>query len=564
MSSREVAPLSTRPILKIGKTPNQTYTFQDVRNVARNAVDVHLAPEAKERLTDAYAKTQKLQEQNVYGFTTGVADLSAAGAVSNALQANMVRSHAAGTGDLFDEETVRAGMFLRTANLARGYSGVRPELLEFSTEILNADIVPHVPSRGAIGAGDLAPLAHAFALVLNEGEVTYNGRPMKPRKAFANAGILPPHGLTSREGLALIAGNDMTTAVGIRATDRFEKLVENSIVSAALSMEARTATGAAFHPLSAEVKPFLGQALAAGTLKEVLKGSDQIATTYGKEDSRLIQDPPSYKTTSQTIGHAVDVLQDVKTVVLTEINSITDNPLLEDGEIPVSSGNYLNVQMAGAMDRIPPAAVTLANAAAARMQILTNPQFNEGLPPYLIPGAGENSGFMIPVYTAQGVLQEARAQSIPRSLFSSNVANAWEDVSSNAMNAALNADNVVQQAETIIAIETLIASQGIALRKEVNPDLQLGEGTEAAYTKVTEHLAASGIDLPVTRDIFIGPAIASVRDLMDEETLLEPTYQGIRNFSDMRAEQCLAENKAHIELLHLQTLMPVQKRNIDG
>ncbi|HEX7041936.1 MAG TPA: aromatic amino acid ammonia-lyase [Patescibacteria group bacterium] len=468
-----------RVIVKI----NKKYTIEDICLIAKNKADIIVEKSVLESIDKNFQEVKNLFNKNVYGLTTGVGDLSVEkpNISVDTFQKNILLSHAVGTGNYLPKEVIRSAIFSRLIVLSRAMSGVSAELLIFLEDLLNKDVIPLVPEYGSIGASDLTILAGIFVVLCNKGKVLYKGEILPPFEAFKKAKIKYPKKLQTREGLALINGNNAAIGLSCLMIDKLDNFIQQSLETAAFSLEGRGSTYSVYNKINQDTKPFLGQKKAADILEKLLQNSQQIFTTYENKSAVFLQDPPSFKTIAQIFGNAYDILSYAKNVVETELNSVIDNPLFiankKDVEI-VSSGNYICVQLATVFDLISLCLSSIAATSVARMKILTNKNFNEGLPAYLIMDNANNSGFMILVYTVESLLSEIKTLLYPKSNFDISVANGWEDVSTNAMSAVKNTQRVLDLTKKITFIEKTIALQALSLRKEKRPTLKLSKNYE--------------------------------------------------------------------------------------
>lgn len=485
---------------------NKAYSINDVVSIAKNKAKVIVARQTLELVRKNFRSVQIIPTDSpIYGLNTGVGDLSGEKpAISvDQVQKNILLSHAVGTGELLQKEIVRGIIFSRLIMLAGSMSGVSPELVLFLADLLNNDIVPLVHSLGSIGASDLTILAGTFVVLCNKGQVDYQGKSYTPYDAFNKAGIPFPRNLQTREGLALINGNNCALAVSALLLEKIDICIKEALVIAAVSYEARSGTESVYNPINQTVKPFTGQVHAARRLQEILKGSRQITSDYQNLQNEYLQEPPSFKTITQVIGNALDVTERAKQIVTVELNSITDNPLLvtEKGQImPFSSGNYLCMQLATVLDQLSLVLAQLAQSCVARCKILVNDRYNEGLPKYLICDNKNNSGFMIPLYTAESVLNEIKALLYPRSILSATVSNGFEDIASNACGAAFNTKRILELGRIILAIECALGVQALGVREKQKKSIRFGKATSELLARCKKVLRQKSLTFPIELD----------------------------------------------------------------
>jgi len=367
--------------------------------------------------------------------------------------------------------------------LAKGCSGVRPEVLELLVAMLNAGVHPVIPSRGSVGAsGDLAPLAHLALVVIGEGEAIYKGRRMPGGEALRAAGLVPLE-LAAKEGLALLNGTQAMTAVGALATLYAQRLTELADLAGAMSLEALKGTPVAFDARIHEARPHAGQMAAAKHLVDLLEESE-IRVSHLTNDPR-VQDAYCLRCMPQVHGAVRGALGHVASVLEVESGSATDNPLVFPdgdegmGEV-ISGGNFHGAPLSYAFDYAAIALTDLASIAERRIDRLINPDINEGLPPFLCDDAGLSSGYMIAHVTAAALLNECKVLAHPSSTDSVPTSGGKEDHVSMGMTGALKLKRITENLEQILAIEMLVASQGLDYRAPLRPSA----GVEAAHKTV--------------------------------------------------------------------------------
>jgi histidine ammonia-lyase len=372
-------------------------------------------------------------------------------------------------------------MLLRANTLAKGFSGVRVETIELLLQVLEAGIVPYVPSRGSVGAsGDLAPLAHLALPLVGEGEASVGGRRMSGARALASAGLAPIT-LEAKEGLSLVNGTQFMTSMAALALVRAERLARVADVACAMSVEALQATPTSFHPAIHAARPLPGQQRSAATLRALLEGS---AIVESHRWCDKVQDAYSLRCAPQVHGASRDLLDHVARAVAVELNAATDNPLvlLDEGLI-VSNGNFHGQPIAIGLDCLAIACAELANISERRTERLVNPSLSDGLPPFLVAREeGLNSGFMIPQYVAAALVSENKALSHPGSVDSIPTSAGQEDHVSMGNAAGLKALRVLDNAERSLAIELLAGTQAIEFLAPLHP----GDGVRAVYDAVRE------------------------------------------------------------------------------
>jgi histidine ammonia-lyase len=432
----------------------------------------------------------------VYGITTGVGELVKtliSPKESEILQKNLVRSHAVGVGRPFPEDVVRGMVLLRANALAKGYSGVRKELIPFLVELLNRKVFPFVPSQGSVGAsGDLAPLAHLALVIIGEGECLKDGKRI-PSLEILREKKLKPLKLQAKEGLALINGTQAMASLGCLAVSEAELLMKNAQIAGALSLEALKGTARAFDPKIHELRPYRGQIRCAKNMRRLVEGSAIIASHRNCEK---VQDAYSLRCIPQVYGSILDTIGYVKSILSIEINSATDNPLVfADEKEVISAGNFHGEPLAFAMDFLGIALAEIGSVSERTVDRLVNPHVS-GLPPFLAKKSGLNSGFMIAQYTAASLVSENKVLAFPSSVDSIPTSAGQEDHVSMGTISARNAWKILQNVENVLAIEMICAAQGIDFHAH-SP----GAGTKAAYRTVRKHIKPVKEDRVLYRDI---------------------------------------------------------------
>jgi histidine ammonia-lyase len=404
----------------------------------------------------------------------------------------LVRSHAGGIGQPLSVPEARAMLLLRGNVLAKGFSGVRPELVELLVAMLNAGITPVIPEKGSVGAsGDLAPLAHLALVVIGEGEAWFDGERLAGGEALRRAG-LTPQVLAAKEGLALLNGTQAMNAVGLLALERARRLVRVADVAGAMSLEALRGTPAAFDERIHRARPHAGQMAAAEHLIALLAGSE-IRESHREHDSR-VQDAYCLRCMPQVHGAVRDVLDHVATILEIESGSATDNPLifpeissksLERASAALQGGNFHGAPLAYAFDYAAIALTDLAGITERRIDRLLNPDINEGLPPFLAGAAGLESGFMIAQIASAALINECQVLSHPASTGTIPTSGGKEDHVSMGMTGALKLRQIVENVEHVVAIELMCAAQGIECRRPLKPGIEVGRAYDAVRRIVT-------------------------------------------------------------------------------
>ena len=376
-------------------------------------------------------------------------------------------------------------LLLRANVLAKGFSGVRPELVELLVAMLNARVTPVIPEKGSVGAsGDLAPLAHLALVAIGEGEAWFEGERHAGGEALRRAGLAPMV-LEAKEGLALLNGTQAMNAVGLLALERARRLVRLADVAGAMSLEALTGTPAAFDERIHRARPHAGQIAAAEHLIALLAGSE-IRESHREHDSR-VQDAYCLRCMPQVHGAVRDVLDHVAAILEIESGSATDNPLIfpdpssEESKRadPLQGGNFHGAPLAYAFDYAAIALTDLAGITERRIDRLLNPDINEGLPPFLSAGAGLQSGFMIAQIASAALINECQVLSHPASTGTIPTSGGKEDHVSMGMTGALKLRQIVENVEHVVAIELMCAAQGLECRLPLKPGIEVGRAYEA-------------------------------------------------------------------------------------
>ncbi|HEU5423274.1 MAG TPA: histidine ammonia-lyase [Nitrolancea sp.] len=485
--------------------------LEEVVRVARGGARVALEPGAEAAVAASRALIERILEggATVYGVNTGFGELSSVSIPTGqltALQRNLLRSHAAGTGPCLPRDVVRAMLLLRANALAKGYSGVRPVVVQRLLDLLNAGVSPQVPAQGSVGAsGDLAPLAHLSLVLIGEGEATVGDDPavLTGAEALKRAG-LEPLSLSAKEGLALINGTQLMTAIGVLALHDAEVLLESAEVAAAASLEALRGTDTAFDAEIQAVRPQPGQARAAARLRALLAGSEILASHRDPKLDPRVQDPYSLRCTPQVLGASWDALAYVRRVLEIECNSATDNPLVFPGSGRVlSGGNFHGQPLALALDFLKLAVAEVGSISERRTYLMLDPA-RSGLPPFLAPAPGIESGFMVAQYTAAALVSENKVLAHPASVDSIPTSAGMEDHVSMGPIAARGAAEIIANVTRVVAIELLCGAQGV----EQHVPLRPGRGVVEAVRRLREVVP------PLTHDRPLAPDIAQVAKMI--------------------------------------------------
>jgi len=494
-------------------------TIEDLVAIARNGAGVQLTKASEKRITKTRKLIEKLvhEEKAIYGVTTGfgaLSDVTIPKKDSAQLQTNILMSHAAGVGNPLEEEIVRAIMALRIKDLARGHSGIRLVTLLQLIRLLNAGICPVVPEKGSVGAsGDLVPLAHLSLVLLGMGKAFYKGKKLSGKEALKKCGM-DPIGLEAAEGLALVNGTQVMTAIaGLAVYDslRLSKMID---IAAAMSLEVLMGSKTEFDPRIHQLRPHPGQALAADNMDRITRNSE-IITSH--KDCRRIQDAYTLRCSPQVHGASKDVISYALNVVKIEINSSTGNPLIfPETEEFLLGGNFHGQPVALAMDFLCMGVSELANISERRIERLVNPKLS-GLPAFLVSDGGLNSGFMLAQYTAASLVSENKVLCHPACVDSIPTSANKEDHVSMGTISARKCREIIKNTENVIAIELLCGAQAMDLFTNIKP----GEGTMAAYNVIRGTVSHLDSDRILSTDI------EAVKSLMQSGKILEAVEEKV-------------------------------------
>jgi histidine ammonia-lyase len=485
------------------------FTLDDAEHILHGTVErLSLAPVARKRVEKSRRVLESLAATGatIYGVNTGFGKLASQRIEPDevlALQENLLRSHAVGMGSLLGLGVSRLALALRTQALAKGFSGVTPELIDTLIEMYNRGVVPAIPEQGSVAAsGDLAPLAHMALVTMGEGYafVTRPGheprsrpKPMSGRAALRRV-HLEPHRPLAKEGLALINGTQISTALLTEALVRARHLARIADVAGALTVEATKSSVRPFDPRIQAIRPHPGQVACAANLRRLLAESEVMVS---HAECSKVQDAYSLRCMPQVHGTLRDALAHVTRVVECEMNSATDNPLVFADEREVLSGGNFHAQpIALAADIVTAAVTDLSSIAERRVENLVNPDLS-GLPGFLTLHPGLNSGMMMVQVLAAALVSENKSLSFPASVDSIPTSANREDHVSMATAAARKARTVVTNATRVLACEVLCAAQGL----EFHRPLRAGRGAEAAYQHVRQHVRPLGRDRTLHRDL---------------------------------------------------------------
>jgi len=488
--------------------------------VARQGARVAMGIEARRRVRASRRRVERMIDdaKPVYGVTTGfgaLANTRIAAEKRLELQRSLLRSHAAGMGPFVEPEVVRAMMAIRAKTLSAGYSGVRPELVDAIMALLNADLTPAVPEHGSMGAsGDLAPLAHVGLCLVGEGRLLERGEPVQASDAMERAGI-PSVDLATKEGLALINGTDGMLAMLLLSLEDMKILLKTADVTAAMSVEALLGTDRVFREELHTLRPHPGQLASAANISRLLSGSPIVASH--RDSPHLVQDAYSLRCAPQIFGAARDTLDHASLVARRELASVTDNPVvLESGRVE-SGGNFHGEPLAFVLDFLAIAASEVGAITERRIDRMLDPRRSEGLPAFLSPRPGINSGFMIPQYTAASLAEENRRLANPASTGSLPTSAMQEDHNSMGWGAGRKLRRLLENAFSILAIEAACAAQALDLRAPLRP----GDATSSVLERIRQ-------DIPfIESDTFMAPHLEVAETLVRTGALVEASERAI-------------------------------------
>ena len=487
--------------ITIGAAPLAPLTLAQLRAVLEGPVTVTLTDSAWDAVDRGAATIAAIvaEGRTVYGVNTGfglLANTSIAPEDLETLQKNLVLSHACGVGPLLDDAVVRLLMVLKISSLSKGASGIRRETLETLVELVNADILPCIPSKGSVGAsGDLAPLAHMSCVLIGVGEARADGETLSAEAALARIGRKPLT-LGPKEGLALLNGTQCSTALALAGLFAAEACFAAAVAAGALSVDALKGSDAPFDPRIHALRGQPGQIDVAARLRALMEGS-AIRDSH-RHDCAKVQDPYSLRCQPQVMGATLDVLRNAASMLEREANAVTDNPLvfIDDGDV-ISGGNFHAEPVAYAADQIAMALCEIGNISERRTSILVDPKMSE-LPAFLVRESGLNSGFMIAQVTAAALVAENRMVAHPCSVDTVPTSANQEDHVSMATHGARRLLDMAENTATVVGIELLAAAQGIEFHRPLKSSPQLEQVwaivREAAAPYASDHYFAPDIE----------------------------------------------------------------------
>ncbi|MBI3283285.1 MAG: histidine ammonia-lyase [Burkholderiales bacterium] len=503
-------------------TPGQM-RLSDLRAIWQAAAPLALDSAAYAAIQASSATIDKIVAKGdaAYGINTGFGKLAKTRIPDDQLellQRNLIMSHAVGSGELISDEVCRLILVMKIGSLARGFSGIRAAVIDSMIALYNAGIMPAIPVKGSVGAsGDLAPLSHMTLALMGEGEVRVNGVLTPAKQALEAAGIQPVV-LAAKEGLALINGTQVSAALALNGLFLAERLLEAATITGALSIDAAKGSDAPFDPRIHAVRGQPGQIATAQIYRSLLAGSE-IRQSHLVNDER-VQDPYCLRCQPQVMGACLDIINNAARTLLTEANAVTDNPLVfvDTGEV-ISGGNFHAEPVAFAADTLALAIAEIGSISERRIALLIDASIS-GLPPFLVPSSGLNSGFMIAHVTAAALASENKSHAHPSSVDSIPTSANQEDHVSMATYGARRLHEMAHNTATIVGIELLAAAQGVDFHQPLQTSAVLAQVHQALRARVAFY----------DKDRFFAPDIAAAKDLVVSGALssqCRPLFRGL-------------------------------------
>lgn len=505
--------------LELGANP---LTLSELRRLYREPLPIRIHERALRAVRDSHAATAKLAagDAAAYGINTGfglLAQTRIPTAQRTLLQKNIILSHSAGVGPLLDDSIVRLVMVLKLASLLQGFSGVSEGLVRFLEALLNSGLNPCVPAQGSVGAsGDLAPLAHMSLAVLGLGTLRRHGEIRAAAEALAQEGITPLE-LGPKEGLALLNGTQVSTALALAGLFELEDGFAGAMVSGAMSLDALQGSDVPFDPRIHALRGHPGQVQVSQVYRELLAGSE---IRESHRTCERVQDPYSLRCQPQVMGACLDLITQSAETLLTEANSVTDNPLIFAATAEVlSGGNFHAEPVAFAADILALACAEIGSIAERRIALLVDPKMS-GLPAFLALDSGVNSGFMMAQVTAAALVAENRMLCHPASVDSIPTSANQEDHVSMATHGARRLLTMTGNLLNIVAIEFLAAAQGIDFRKP----LQTSGSLQQAHAALRARIPFATQDRLLAEDIEATAEVVRTATVQDLASFLLPSY----------------------------------------
>ena len=496
----------------------QQVALADLRSIYFEDVSIGLAESAWSEIGKGKAAIRDILARGdaIYGINTGfgfLAETRIADDQLAQLQLNLVLSHSAGVGNLIDDRVVRLILFLKIVSLSRGYSGVRGEVVQCLIDLFNKGVTPCVPSKGSVGAsGDLAPLAHLVCSLIGVGNVRYRGVIQPAGQVLKKCGITALK-LEPKEGLALLNGTQVSTAMALAGLFNAENVFAAAVVGGALSVDAMKGSRTPFDPRIHQARGQFGQIAVAEKYASLLRGSDIPFSDVG---ATRVQDPYSLRCQPQVMGACLDLMLNAGRVLETEANAVTDNPLIMADTLEiVSGGNFHAEPVAFAADTLALAIAEIASIAERRIALIIDPNMNGGLPTFLVDNGGLNSGFMIAHVTAAALVSENKTLAHPASIDSIPTSANQEDHVSMATFASRRLKDMTENAANVLAIELLAATQAIEFHQPAKTSRALRQVVIAVRSRIPHY----------DKDRVFGPEIASIAHMISEGHL----YSAISN-----------------------------------
>ncbi|HUX07945.1 MAG TPA: histidine ammonia-lyase [Acidobacteriota bacterium] len=491
--------------------------LQEIIKVAIDREPVALSDSARERVAAARACVEEhiASGEPVYGVTTGFGVLAAVAIRPEEiddLQRNLIISHAAGMGPLLTDEVIRAAMLLRAVSLVAGHSGIRQETLDLLIAMLNRNVIPLVPSQGSVGSsGDLAPLSHIVLGMIGMGECRFDGREMDAAEALAAAGLKPVR-LTAKEGLALVNGTQIMTAIAALAAVRARRLADLADIAGAATLEAVRGRSDAFDERLHINRPHQGQIISASNIRKLISDSKLVDSIPER-----MQDAYSLRTMPQVHGASRDAIDYVIRTLEIEANSVTDNPLIfPDSNDVISGGNFHGQPVALASDFLGIAVAELGSISERRINRMVDGSYPH-LPMFVTPSPGLNSGLMVPHYLAAALVSENKGLAHPNSVDSIPTSANQEDHNSMGTIAARNAEQIVTNVELVVAVEIMVAAQAL----EFSDGKRLGKGTAEAYRLVRRAVTA------LEGDRYLRPDLEALRSAVVSDAFVAGVSEAV-------------------------------------
>lgn len=488
------------------------FKLADLRAIWQKPFKLALADSAYAAINASSATIDRIVAKGdaAYGINTGFGKLAKTRIPDEdleLLQKNLILSHSVGSGELIADDVVRLIIAMKIASLARGFSGIRASVIDTMIAAYNAGIMPAIPVKGSVGAsGDLAPLSHMTLAIMGEGEVRVDGKMVAAKTALANAGITPVV-LAAKEGLALINGTQVSTALALNGLFLAERLLEAATITGALSVDAAKGSDAPFDPRIHAVRGQPGQIATAHIYRTLLNGSE-IRQSHLVNDER-VQDPYCLRCQPQVMGACLDIINNAARTLLTEANAVTDNPLVfVDTDEVISGGNFHAEPVAFAADTLALAIAEIGSISERRIALLIDASIS-GLPPFLVPSSGLNSGFMIAHVTAAALASENKSHAHPSSVDTIPTSANQEDHVSMATYAGRRLHEMAHNTATIVGIELLAAAQGVDFHQPLQTSAKLTPVHQLLRSKVAFY----------DKDRFFAPDIEAAKNLVVDGAL---------------------------------------------